>query len=168
MRIFTPSVLSIIVLLSMVSSVAGRAAASGQDQATLAEVRQATARYHDVRNAEAEGYVSTVHCVTLPDGSAAMGVHYVNVGLIDGTLRPDQPEILVYEPIPGGLRLVAVEYMIPAAATSVHPALFGQPFDGPMPGHEPGMPVHYDLHVWIWKPNPDGIFAEWNPRVACP
>jgi hypothetical protein len=34
--------------------------------------------------------------------------------------------------------------------------------------HEPGMPVHYDLHAWIWKRNPAGTFAMWNPRVECP
>jgi hypothetical protein len=36
-----------------------------------------------------------------------------------------------------------------------------------MDGHGPGMPVHYDLHVWLFKKNPRGMFAEFNPRVAC-
>ena len=36
---------------------------------------------------------------------------------------------------------------------------FGRGFDGPMEGHEPGMPVHYDLHAWVWKRNPGGTFA---------
>jgi len=48
------------------------------------------------------------------------------------------------------------------------PVLLGQPFDGPMPGHGPGMPVHYDLHVWTHKANPAGVFAPWNPKVSCP
>jgi hypothetical protein len=30
------------------------------------------------------------------------------------------------------------------------------------------MPIHYDLHVWLFKPNPAGVFASWNPRVHCP
>jgi hypothetical protein len=30
------------------------------------------------------------------------------------------------------------------------------------------MPVHYDLHAWVWKRNPAGTFAMWNPRVECP
>ena len=38
----------------------------------------------------------------------------------------------------------------------------------PMLGHIPGMPPHYDLHVWVWQPNPDGMFAIWNPKVTCP
>jgi hypothetical protein len=37
-----------------------------------------------------------------------------------------------------------------------------------MEGHEPGMPVHYDLHAWIFKHNPAGVFAQYNPRVTCP
>jgi len=36
-----------------------------------------------------------------------------------------------------------------------------------MPGHFAGMPVHYDLHVWLWKHNPAGMFAEWNPGLSC-
>ena len=47
------------------------------------------------------------------------------------------------------------------------PSLFGQPFDGPMPGHFPGQPDHYDLHVWLWRFNPAGMFAQFNPRVSC-
>ena len=48
------------------------------------------------------------------------------------------------------------------------PVLFGMPFDGPMLGHEPGMPIHYDLHVWLYRHDPAGRFAMWNPRVHCP
>jgi len=36
-----------------------------------------------------------------------------------------------------------------------------------MPGHHPGMPVHYDLHVWLWQDNPMGMFALFNPTVTC-
>ena len=25
----------------------------------------------------------------------------------------------------------------------------------------------WTLHVWIWKPNPAGIFESWNTRVTC-
>ena len=48
------------------------------------------------------------------------------------------------------------------------PSVLGQTFQGPMPGHVPGMPWHWDLHVWIWAPNPSGTFAQWNPRLSCP
>jgi hypothetical protein len=48
------------------------------------------------------------------------------------------------------------------------PQLFGMPFDGPMLGHEAEMPIHYDLHVWLYRHNPAGQFAMWNPQVDCP
>jgi hypothetical protein len=48
------------------------------------------------------------------------------------------------------------------------PSIFGQPFDGPMPGHNPAMPVHYDLHVWLSADNPSGLFAQFNPSLSCP
>jgi hypothetical protein len=47
------------------------------------------------------------------------------------------------------------------------PQLFGQTFQGPMPGHVPGMPWHWDLHVWVWANNPSGMFAQWNPALSC-
>jgi hypothetical protein len=132
----------------------------------LAAVRQATAKYHNVNNALADGYLATEHCIAVP-GLGGMGYHYVNPNLLDGTLDPLQPELLLYVPAGNGrLKLVAVEYMVPDIGQA-HPALFGQPFDGPMPGHEPGMPVHYDLHVWLWQANPNGIFTGFNPNVGC-
>jgi hypothetical protein len=27
---------------------------------------------------------------------------------------------------------------------------------------------HYDLHVWLWKDNPEGMFTPTNPAVTCP
>ncbi len=48
--------------------------------------------------------------------------------------------------------------------------MLGRPFDGPMHGHEPLMPQglhHYDLHVWLWKENPAGLFSPTNPAVKC-
>jgi hypothetical protein len=41
---------------------------------------------------------------------------------------------------------------------------------GPMEGHEPLIPkeyVHYDLHAWLFKNNPLGMFAPTNPNVNC-
>ena len=47
------------------------------------------------------------------------------------------------------------------------PSILDQAFDGPMEGHAPGMPWHYDLHVWIWKPNKSGMFTQFNPGLSC-
>ncbi len=132
----------------------------------LAAVRRATAKYHDVSKAIADGYLPAPHCVGVP-GVGGMGYHYVKPSLTrDLALDPLQPELLLYVPSGNGLRLVGVEYFV-AAVGQPTPSLFGRPFDGPMPGHEPGMPTHYDLHVWLWQTNPNGIFAALNPNVEC-
>lgn len=140
----------------------------------LRETRRVTQVYRDVEAAEAAGYVSAEHCEADPK-YGGMGVHYANQALIeDPALDPARPEVLVYHPGENGkLRLGAVEYFIADADQDLatfedRPSLFGVPFDGPMLGHAPGMPIHYDLHVWLYKPNPAGIFAAWNPRVHCP
>jgi hypothetical protein len=104
-----------------------------------------------------------------------MGIHYTNEELIaDGQLDVTKPEILVYQPTRRGkLRLGAVEYFQvdddqDLATDADRPSLFGMPFDGPMLGHDAEMPIHYDLHVWLYRHNPAGQFAMWNPRVSCP
>jgi len=139
----------------------------------LAAVRQATAKYHDVDKAIADGYLppSADECVEVP-GLGGMGIHSVNPALAsDLTVDPTKPELLLYAPKNGGgFKLVGVEWFVPVADPSnppPQPVLFGQGFDGPMPGHEPGQPWHYDLHVWTWEPNPSGMFAQFNPNVSC-
>lgn len=47
------------------------------------------------------------------------------------------------------------------------PSVLGQTFDGPMPGHNPEMPWHYDLHAWVIEENPKGVFAMFNPALSC-
>ena len=47
------------------------------------------------------------------------------------------------------------------------PSLFGRAFEGPMPGHGPVMPVHYDMHAWVAEENPSGLFALFNPALSC-
>jgi hypothetical protein len=103
-----------------------------------------------------------------------MGFHYVHPErLADGIIDANRPEILVYtEATNGKLRLAAVEWFAvdpdqDLSTDEGRPTLFGHEFDGPMPGHEPGMPVHFDLHAWIWQDNPAGTFAPWNPAVTC-
>jgi hypothetical protein len=141
-------------------------------QRQIEAVRKATERFRDVREARRAGYVPAGECVAGPGG--AMGVHYTNARLAgDPRLSIRQPEILVYEPHGDKRRLVAVEYYRPDADGRLdtdddRPRLFGRGFDGPMEGHEPGMPVHYDLHAWVWKHNPAGTFSQFNPRVSCP
>lgn len=165
----------------------------GDGAAAIAAVRNATAAFHDVDNAMAAGYALPVGepCVWSPAGT--MGLHMPNSALLASfPVEPTQPEVLLYLPKNGGgFKLVAVEYLqpvlyrntatgdvapwfpatgVPAGYVVVNPApsLFGQTFQGPMAGHGPGMPWHYDLHVWAWAPNPSGTFAQWNPAIGCP
>lgn len=136
----------------------------------LVAVRDSLERFQDPRVAIREGYLSTLGCVAYPVGG--MGVHFINPALIGPMVDPMRPQILVYEPGPRGtLRLVAAEWFVPlATGVAERPTLFGRPFDGPMAGHEPLMPAslhHYDLHVWLWKENPAGLFNATNPGVGC-
>jgi hypothetical protein len=125
----------------------------------------ATAKYHDVNRALADGYIPAGGCVESESG--VMGNHYVNLDRMgDGVVDPRRPELLLYVPGPAKPRLVGLEYFIPDSGQPA-PRLFGKRFDGPMPGHEPGQPVHYDLHVWTWAHNPSGLFAQYNPRLHC-
>ena len=140
----------------------------------LQQLKAATARYHSVKQAIRAGYWpgptanSPGTCVSSPAG--AMGYHFENHALMtDGVLDYLRPEMLLYEKKRNGrYRLIGVEYYIQADQTATAPVLFGQTFQGPMPAHHPGMTTHYDVHVWLWKHNPSGMFAEWNPNVRCP
>ena len=143
---------------------------SGREEARLLA---ATAKYNAVSRALADGFVPTDKCAELP-GSGGMGYHYVNPErLVDGIIDPYKPDILLYaEDGNGRLRLVAVEWFAvdpdqDLSTDAGRPSLFGHPFDGPMPGHDPGMPIHFDLHAWIWQSNPAGTFEPWNPTVIC-
>lgn len=150
-------------------------AASAPDDAgpALAAVRAATAKYHRVEVALADGYVSTPVCAASPAGG--MGIHYVNPALRhDATFDPARPELLLYEPQKNGrLRLVAIEYVVTrtlwdAANPGTVPTYLGQPFFRSFGPAAHGEPDHYELHVWLWRHNPSGMFAQWNPMVACP
>jgi len=155
----------------------------------LAEVRAATAEYQQEERAVSDGFAPTRHCRETP-GVGGMGYHYLNLARASNlAVEHLRPELLLYEPLKGGrVRLAGVEYFVPLLVRGprgpqlyfgsepppppdmiVNPApeLFGRKFDGPMAGHGPGEPWHYDLHVWLWRHNPAGMFAPDNPRITC-
>ncbi len=136
----------------------------------LERVRSALIKYEDPIKAVYDGYFSTVGCVRYPTGG--MGVHFLNPQLVGPVPDPMRPQILLYEPVGDKFRLVGAEWFIPlATGVKERPKLFGRSFDGPMNGHEPLMPAtlrHYDLHVWLFKSNPAGLFNMVNPNVKCP
>jgi hypothetical protein len=132
----------------------------------VAQVRQAIAPYRDVAVATAAGYRPVSPCETSAQGG--MGIHFMHPDRgAPGPVDPARPAVLLYAPGPDGqLRLLGAEFWQPAVGQPA-PTLGGEPFDGPMAGHAPGMPVHYDLHVWTEVANPAGVFAPWNPKVTC-
>jgi hypothetical protein len=157
---------------------------SSQKPDPLASLRSFAEKYRaGVQAAEADGYTAAGECVESPEGG--MGIHYLNPSKLSAPPRIDDPPILLYVPSAEGLVLAGVEYMQPiiqdgvpyvapetepprADSVGQPPVLFeGQPFDGPMPGHDPEMPWHYDQHVWLFVENPAGTFAAWNPAVSC-
>lgn len=137
------------------------AAAVAQEHQILAEIRKGTARFHRVEVAVSEGYIPVSPCVASPLGG--MGYHYLKPALMDGVVDPSAPEILLYQPTANGrLELVGVEFSVPPAAwTEPDPPHLGeQPF-----GFDPF--GNYALHVWVWRHNPLGMYAGFNPNVSC-
>ena len=168
---------AVIALVSL-GPVSGSARAEDPSQAEIDAARKALAKYEDPYVAVRDLYLSTVGCVHY-DGSkmeghmdypkGAMGVHFVNLTL-QGPPDPAKPNVLIYEPVDGKLKLVAAEWLVPLAVAKERPSLLGQPFQGPMEGHEPLIPRefhHYDLHAWLFKDNPLGMFVPTNPNVSC-
>lgn len=138
----------------------------------LAGVRAATRQFRDVSAAQAAGYGAFYIC-TDREGVGAMGQHFVNGELVgDPAIDAFRPEIMVYAPRrDGGYRLVAVEWVVfQDAWLATHadpPSLFGQAFQAVGSPNRYGLPPFFELHAWIWKANPLGVFNDWNPRVSC-
>lgn len=134
-------------------------------------VLHATERFQNPDQAIAEGYAPMPSCVSGPE-EGAMGIHFLNGNLVgDGELDAERPEALVYEAKNGRMRFVAVEYIVFADAWHENhqapPVLMGQQFLYVGSPNRYGAPAFYELHVWAWKPNPKGMFVDWNPRVSC-
>jgi hypothetical protein len=124
-----------------------------------------------VEAARAAGYGLFHGCVSGPQ-DGAMGVHLVNGDLVgDGALDAMRPEALLYEVRNGRHELLGVEYVVIAdawhARNEAPPVLMGQLFNYVGSPNRYGIPAFYELHVWAWKPNPSGTFADWNPTVSC-
>jgi len=171
---------SLVALPSASKAQATSAAVGASLSPDLQAARTALAKYSDPFAAVRDGYFSTLACMDFPmgmtDGSVeyppgAMGVHFLNAANIGPKLDPTKPQVLIYEPVGGKLVLAGAEWFVPVqAAGGVVPTIFGQTLAGPMDGHEPIMPAslrHYDLHVWLWKDNPRGVFTSTNAALKC-
>jgi hypothetical protein len=126
------------------------------ETAELELARGATARYQDVDRALADGYADAGIVMQ------AMGHHYLNAKLLDDRFEPDRPEILVYAPEGGRMKLVAVEYAVPLDRAATAPAGFAGGGDVWSRNTKYGL---WTLHAWLWLDNAAGVFAAENARV---
>ncbi len=161
-------VLSFFALTSVALASSQKAVAGGN---LVETVRQATRSFRNVDAAQTAGYGLFHGCVSGPQ-EGAMGIHYVNGDLVgDGEIDASHPEALIYEIRNGRLQLVGVEYVVIAEAWDANhetpPTLMGQVFHYVGAPNRYRIPAFYELHVWAWKPNPSGMFTDWNPNVSC-
>ena len=147
----------------------------------ITAVRKALDKYKDPVVAVRDGYYSTLGCVDFPTGGSehgamdykpgAMGVHFINMAYVSPKLDSTKPQVLLYEPVGDKLQLVGAEWFVPTEVSKTPPTVLGHQLMGPMEGHAPIMPAelhHWDLHVWLFKDNPYGMFAPTNSSVKCP
>ena len=127
-----------------------------------------------------------------PASEGAMGIHYARMDLLGVTSPPNprvkgtgthtdflEPSILIYEPqADGSLELVAIENLVfieawEAAGHQERPTFGDQEYnlmaDDPTTEIDEahGFEPHYDLHMWLYRENPKGMFAQFNPSVSC-
>lgn len=137
----------------------GKKPFSAATEQELARARSATARYHDVAQAVADGYTDINFYLS------GEGFHYVKFSLIDAIFDPEQPEVLLYARVSGEsrLELVGLEYLVPLSLSTNAPEGFTGDAD------QWGMDTEgfglWELNAWIWLHNPEGVFSHDNPRV---
>jgi hypothetical protein len=183
------ALIAVALTLALVSA-AVAASPPSAPEAVVAEVRRATARYLDIANARADGYVQTSGM------EARHGYHFVQPtaqarALATGTLDLAAPPVLLYVERDGVWQLAGVEYALPSvpATSPLPPAAWHRheaschyrdfreiaaatPRDCPARHPESGEifvawhPTLATAHVWAWYPNPDGPFAETNAFLA--
>lgn len=161
----------VILLVALAASTSLVLAGSGVER-DLAEIRRATAKYHDLNMALDDGYEVLFDCTVNPnDPSVAMGQHYINGALAsDDVLELDKPEVLMYEPqADGSMKLVAVEYVVfeDAWTGDELPEFLGQTMARKTAVGVHPVPAFFEVHAWVWAHNPNGDLADWNPNVAC-
>jgi hypothetical protein len=125
----------------------------------LAQARRGTAKYHDIAQAEADGYAN------INVYESGEGLHYVNFALVDANFDPEHPEVLLYAPVPheNRMELVGVEYVVPLNLSSGAPQGFTGDADVWRENSE-GLGL-WELNAWVWTHNSNGMFAFKNPRV---
>lgn len=126
----------------------------------LDQVRTATEQYQDMNAAMTAGYA-----VKATEHIQGMGIHQLKPDLLDDRFEAERPEILLYIEQPEGvMQLVGVEYAVPVDLDN--PASAPEGFTGDTDVWVINEEISlWTLHAWIWRDNPDGVFAPFNPRV---
>jgi hypothetical protein len=185
---------SLVAIAAVAIVVAGSASATRSASSTtssssrlapqLAAARIATAKYAtNLARAKADGYGIITRMI--PN----MGYHYMNAGVKGFDVR--KPQILVYTHRGKAWQLGALEWVFPSrpAKAPLPGARYGafpaachyvdgtfvtadaqskcaakSPQTGsPFNFWHPGL---FTLHVWLWYPNPAGLYSGTNPLVA--
>lgn len=142
--------------------------------------------------ADPNNMCETAEMMGQPASLGAMGIHYFRPDMLGITAPPSprvngngthtdfrSPAILIYEPqANGSMTLVAVENLVfaeawRAAGHTVPPTFHGMPYDSMKDDPETALDEahmfepHFDRHVWVYRHNPNGVFAPLNPTVSC-
>lgn len=185
------------ILMIAAALAAAPAPAAGEPTLDEVRTATARFRDVEVAKAEGYMAAPGAHCETagamgMDAGLGGMGIHFFRPDLLgiagppnprvagDGTHTDfRKPAILIYEPrADGSLELVAVENLVfekawKAAGNSGRPSFHGSPYehmvdDPATKADEAHMfEPHYDKHVWLYRDNPRGMFAPFNPTVTC-
>lgn len=151
--------------VGMESAPADPAGYGREVQQAYAQVRAATARFRSLDSAVAVGYPVSVAACLADSTHGAMGYHHVNRSYVDNKLEVERPEILLYERLDDGTyALNAVEYIVPYRvwpADSTPPVIMGRQL-----AKSAELNLWF-MHMWIWRRNSAGLFADWNPAVKC-
>lgn len=134
-------------------------------QNAYVKVRHATSPFRKLDAAVTAGYAASAPQCLAAAEHGAMGYHHVNREYLDNTLDVEKPEILLYERRSNGkYELNGVEYIVPYRvwpADSVPPKIMGRSL-----ARADELKLWY-MHMWVWKRNRAGLFANYNPDAEC-
>ena len=163
-----------------------------QVKAAAEKYRDVKAALADGYIEDPSGMCETADMMGRPAKLGAMGVHYFRPDLLGITAPPNprvdgngthtdfhKPAILLYEPeADGSMKLIGVENLVfekawTAAGHKEPPSFHGVPYDHMV--DDPSTKIdeahnfmpHFDRHVWLFRDNPNGVFAQYNPNVSC-
>lgn len=158
--------------MATMTGFAAAAAHSPEARKALADLRQASAKWHNLDSVHADGY-AFLACIDERIAGVAeadargMGFHYARSDEgTEATIDFLNPELVIFARRGGSdeMHLAGFDYFVPGNAWDVAeeggpPNLFGIDFT---------WSVAFDgwmFHAWPWWNNPDGMFDNFNPTI---